>query len=250
MAQLFNITHEVGDLSEYDATQTDSGDLSVEAAAALAGTTQGLNVLIDSIGAIWGRMNVALAGSDIRFRFYVDPNLLSMAHTNQFYMVLVQPAAWPPLVGCALYFALAIGYHLRVVGYTDGGLPVDHGAPYLLLTDAPHYIEVHVRRAATGVSADGYVDTWIDGALQARLAGIDNFDKFAAVARMDVGATSGVDVGTTGTFFMDEIIANDDGSEIGPVPAPSAGGLPSQRRFSPTGDLVLDRLYGGGGFRA
>jgi hypothetical protein len=244
MGQLFNITHEVGDLSEYDATQTDSGDLSVAPGAALAGTTQGMSVLIDGIGAIWGRMNVSLAGDDFRVRIYIDPNSLTMANLNQFRFLLLQPVAWPPLFEMALYFATATGYSFKPTGYTDGGLPKDQGAPYVLLTDAPHYVEAHVKRAVTNVSGDGYVDTWLDGVLQARIANIDNFDKFPAVARMDVGATSGVDVGTTGTFFLDEVVANNDGSEIGPVASPATV-PPPLFRVGLTGNPVVDRAFGG-----
>ena len=67
MSVIVDINHEVGDLTEYTATQTDSGDLSVTAGAALVGT-YGLSVLIDGAGDIYGEYNLGSNNTSGQYR--------------------------------------------------------------------------------------------------------------------------------------------------------------------------------------
>lgn len=220
MSVLFNIDHSTGDLSQYTSTVTDSGDLSVTSGAALAGTNYGLSCLIDDTTAIFGRIHLAGAVTQTRLRFYFDPNSLTMANNNTFILAYFAQNGGSFLRTWYLDFRYlsATGYRLILRGLTDGGsVPVNDVCD---ISDAPHYIEIHSVRAATDVSADGTLQWWVDGVDQGTFTGIDNYNLFADYnGRFIVGATADLDTGTSGTFYLDEFKANDDGSVIGPVGA-------------------------------
>src|SRR3990167_10886063 len=68
---------------------------------------------------------------------------------------------------------------------------------------------------------------WVDGVDQGTLTGLDNYNLMADLSFLfRVGATTGIDAGTSGTFYLDELVANDDGSVIGAA-GPSASVSPS-----------------------
>ena len=77
MGEVFDVTHNAGNLSEYDATVTDGGDLSAAVGAAMAGSDYGLQAVIDDTTKVYGRMDFSLSSSAFRYRFYFDPNGLS-----------------------------------------------------------------------------------------------------------------------------------------------------------------------------
>jgi len=122
MTTLLDIDLESGDLSEFDATATDSGDLSADAAAALAGTNYGLKCVIDDTNAIYGTANLSPPASGIlRGRFYLDPNSLTMANGDAFRVLRL----WDTAGGGAIIFAVnlayytATGYRLLAIAYDD-----------------------------------------------------------------------------------------------------------------------------------
>ena len=77
-----------------------------------------------------------------------------------------------------------------------------------------HYAELHVERASSNVSADGRVRWWLDGVLQQTWDNVDNYDHCAALSELQIGVRY-ISAGTSGTIYLDEYKANDDGSEIG-----------------------------------
>ena len=76
------IDHEAGDLSEYDSTVTDGGDLSAHADAAYEGS-YGLRAVIDDTNTLYA--NKTFDGkSRLRVGFYFDPNGLTMDASDEF----------------------------------------------------------------------------------------------------------------------------------------------------------------------
>jgi hypothetical protein len=55
----FNIDHTTGDLTQYDSTSTNGGNLSVAAAAALCGTSYGLSCVIDGANPMYGQKDIS-----------------------------------------------------------------------------------------------------------------------------------------------------------------------------------------------
>jgi len=204
--EVFHITLEPGDLSEFDSTVDPDNDLSVTGAAALVGSN-GLGCLIDDTTVFYGEKTFTQLTSDVyRFRAYIDPNTLSIGSGDRFYFVYVMVGG-TNLATAELYYN-GSNYQVRCSTRPDsGGWPT---TSLYTITDEPHYVEVQVE---IGASA-GTLTLWIDGVQQEQITAIDN-DGLSKPDRARLGITGSVSAGITGTFFIDDFILNDDGAEIG-----------------------------------
>lgn len=214
-AELWDIDLEEGDLSDFSSNENDGGDLSAHADGAMAGTSYGMKLVIDDTTNIYGaKTQGAIGTSHFRMRFYLDTNSLIMAQSDQFTFLYAYTnnAPWT-----LQYFTL---YCPSVGTYRIGCFPVnDAGAlteDYETITDAAHYIEIYIKRATDADDSDGTVEWWIDGVSKGTWSNVDNYDVFADTFLFRFGAFSTIDAGTSGTFYMDEILANNDGTLIGP----------------------------------
>jgi len=218
MSVIVNIQLET-DLSEFTSTVEDSGDLYWSADAALAGTSGGMACLIDDTTAIYGTIDVTANTSGVmRARFYFDPNTLSMADSSNHYLLAIYTSGGQTLGYMILFYTTAAGFGIRLYMNNDAG--VSYTNEYSI-TAAEHYIEYQFIRATTDISSDGSLQLWIDGTSKQTIIDIDNYDTFYDYRRTRLGPVSGLDATTSGTFYYDELVVNDDGSEIGPV-APAA----------------------------
>ncbi len=217
--------HNATDLSEWTATATDGGDLSWQAAAGLGGTSGGMQFLINDNTMIYGSKDPvsAIVTGVCRFRVYFDPNGLSMTNGDVFNIVYVYITTATVLITVVLT-ATAGNITMNVTTASDTGT---RASTFTNITDEPHYIEVLLTRAATAVSADGVLSFWLDGVLIGSLVNIDNYDTFVSWQRV-YNIAHLVDTGTRGTFFMDELVVNDDGTLIGPV-VPAGSGLVTRK---------------------
>ena len=223
MSELFNVTHELGTLDEYDSTVVDGGDLSAHADGALAGTSYGLKCVIDDTTGIYGVVNISPpASNQLRVRFYVDPNGITMGDWESFYLMFEGPNSGFENIA-ARFYSVSGNYRMSPGVRDDGNIWRESSS--VAISDAPHYIEFHLVRATSDVASDGYVDWWIDGAAQTRLANIDNYDGWSGITDLRFGAVSSLDAGTSGTLYLDELRANDDGSEIGVAVAAEKDGI-------------------------
>ena len=222
MAELFNITLENGDLSDFDTTVEDGGNLSVTRAAALLGTTYGMQAFVDDTTAIYAEKTWTLTTEILRFRFYFDPNGITMVEGDNFNISTVMR------LGTAR-FQIRLMWTSGAY-YIDTRLRADNSSwadsADTLLTDEVHLIEYEVTRATGPTAFDGRIKLWLDGIEISTLTG-DNYDTWSTTADLDefrVGAAGGIDVGTSGTIYFDEIKGNDDGTLIGPVTTAGARG--------------------------
>jgi len=216
MAVIFNITHDGGDLTEYDATATDAGDLSATQAAALAGTAYGLQCVIDDTNALYGDKNISAPSTEIRIRFYIDPNSLTMANGDAFRILTIKTTNAPYYAALVNVSYDGSNYEISLTAQEDDG--TDHATANYDISDAEHYVEIHIVRSATV----GTADLWIDGAHKEQITSLDNYDLMADVSKIRFGPQTGLDAGTSGTLYLDELKGNDDGSEIGPITSGAA----------------------------
>jgi len=216
MPEIFNINHETGDLSQYNSTVTDSGDLSVTEAAALAGT-YGMQVQINDIGGIYGHKDFAqLTSAVYRYRIYIDPNDLEIASGDSFRVAIVYD-------GGADRSQITLkhdgsNYQVRANVIDDSSNW--NNTSYYDITNEAHYIEVLVEYASGAGENDGRLTLWIDGAQQEQKG---NLDVYSVTKPQDarLGAVAGLDASTSGTLYLDEFVLRDDDTEIGPE-GPSA----------------------------
>lgn len=213
--QVFDLGHESGDFSNYTSSTTDSGDLSISAAAALNGSGYGLSALMDDATAIYVRKNTITQTPNYRYRFYFDPNSTTMGNAEVLSIQEWEQNAGTDIVLVYLYYYTATGYQLRLYAKDDAGTNVMNDS--FNISDAPHYIEVSGVQASTDVSSDGSYEWWVDGVSQGSATSVDNYNRLSDTTwRMTVGV-NGVDAGTSGTFYWDDLVANSDGTLIGPV---------------------------------
>jgi hypothetical protein len=208
VSQLFRITLETGDLSEFNSTV---GGVSTTTAAAMVGN-YGLSCQT-SVANNYGVVNFSISSNDMRFRFYINPNTLTMASGDRFNLNRIIHSSGPPFdqVSTDLQFDGA-NYNIRTLFFDDTGS--FFATSFYPISDDIHYIEIWVERASSDVASDGQGHLYIDGDLKETETGIDNFDTFILSAFFRWGAM-GVDAGTSGTFFLDDLIFRDDSEEIG-----------------------------------
>jgi len=188
---------ESGSFSAWTSNTNDVGDLSVSAPSALVGT-RGMQALIDDANAIYVTDDKPNAEPRYRARFYFDPNSIPMASGDAHFI-------FRGFVGTStqvlrMEFRRSAGaYQIRAALLNDASTWTNTN--WFTISDAAHPIEVDWR-AATGAGANnGGLTLWIDGVQQQDLTGIDNDTR--RVDRARLGALSGIDAGTRGTYYFD-----------------------------------------------
>jgi hypothetical protein len=212
MTILFNLTHEGGDLSEYDVTSTGGGDLSVSASAALGWSNYGLQSVVDDTTAQYGRKYFT-AASSVRLRLYFDPNSFTFSGGEGYINLLRLDNSASQSAGF-LYVFPDDPYSISLWAIYDSGgwALVTTGS----LADKPAYVEA-IWQAATAPGADdGYCELWINGISAGSKVDLDTDARHAALNRLTVGSLDISEI-TGGTLYLDEIKGTDDGAEIGPI---------------------------------
>lgn len=210
---IVDIDHETGNLSQY--TDTSGADISVAAGAAMNSSSYGISNLVDDTTADYAtKSGLNSVRNKIRFRFYIDPNGVSMATGSVTGVFCFRNLNTDTMGIVRLEYTVA-GYWLAVRLYNDAGS--GSTTRYCSISDAPHYVEVYAKRASTNVSSDGSIDWWVDGVAQTSISGIDNYDVWTEVdsVRIGNGVFTGVPSGMSGTFYLDELKVNQSGLLIG-----------------------------------
>lgn len=214
--ELFNINHEVGNFSEYTNTATDGGDLSVSSAAALNGSNYGLRAVINDNNSLFAYKDVVKT-TNYRYRFYFDPNSISMANNDRFMIshLYQNGGSWIWMDGVDYYRNSSGVYYLSFGGNDDAGAWSVYDE--IAISDSPHYIEIAMVRATTAVSSNGSYEWWVDGVSQGLFTGIDNYNLMNDQNWTETLCADSVDTGTRGTIYFDDFKANNDGGQIGAV---------------------------------
>jgi hypothetical protein len=206
------VRHEL-DLGEYD--RLVGGDvLRQSAAAALAGTAGGLEVPLVAETSRYGEAQFAsLTVPAFHWRFYLDPNSIEMVNWRNFIIARTR-SGWMARQWVGLRYRDGF-YELQLVLRDDNG--VLHYSAYHVISDAEHYVEVSVRHASGDAADDGLAELWVDGTRGPTLGSLDLFDAARRPDNLQIGAVAGVDAGTLGTLYLDELLLRAGDAEIGPV---------------------------------
>lgn len=194
---IFADSFESGNFSAWTASKVDTNDLSVTAAAALAGS-RGMQALINDSNTLYVTDDTPNAEPRYRARFYFDPNTIAMANNDAHIMFYGYTGTSTTML--RIEFRSSSGaYQLRA------GLKNDADAwlstNYVTISDAPHAIEFDWRAATAAGANDGGLTFWIDGVQQGNLTGVDN--DLARVDRARLGPANSIDAGTRGTYYFD-----------------------------------------------
>jgi len=189
---------ESGNLATWSSSTVDGGDLSVSPSAALVGS-QGIQAVIDDNNTLVVIDDSPVAETRYRARFYFDLNSIPMAIGNSH--LLFQGFAGSgttQVLQLELRFQ-ATGYEVRALLSNDAKGWI--ATSWMPLSDAPHALELEWRASTAAGANNGGLTFWVDGVQQADLTGVDNDTRRIDQARL--GAASGVDNGTRGTYFFD-----------------------------------------------
>lgn len=209
-ATIVDLDYETGDLSQFSYTSTNGGKMSVAAGAAMNGTGYGLQFQVTSTTTMYGYKDLTTGDTsgELSAGFYFDPNSLAMANNDLFGLLYLSSNAGSNYIAMLeMQYIAGSGYKIRTNIYNDSG--GTSATAYYTISDNPHYIEIQLRRATSSTSGDGSVQLWVDGTFKETKGGIDNYDRFNAFQRVYVAA-NGLDSGTSGTFYFDELVINND----------------------------------------
>lgn len=220
-AGLININFESNPATPFGfSVLTDTlGYLSVAASAALKGSSYGLKATIP--GGVtangYGSKTISEPYSTtgkLRFRFYFDPNSLTMAVGSSTNHYICQAFNSADGSICHIVFGNngSGQYQLRLGRTIAGSNPV---STWKNITDAPHYIEVYATRSSADGVADGGITWWIDGVEQDVFATDDNYTEFPDFRKITMGIVNALDATTSGDCYFDELVVNDTGVAIG-----------------------------------
>jgi hypothetical protein len=188
---------ESGNFSAWTSSTTDLGDLSVSPAAALVGS-QGMQALIDDASTIYVTDDIPNAEPRYRARFYFDPNTITMASGDAHFIFKGFVGASTEVV--RVEFRNSSGaYQIRAALLDDGTNWLNTN--WFTISDASHAIELDWRGATAAGANNGSLTFWIDGTQQASITGVDNDTR--RIDRARLGALTGIDAGTSGTYYFD-----------------------------------------------
>ena len=211
MADLFSDGFESGDLSAWDSSTTDGGNLSAEMAAALHGV-YGLNCLKNDANQIFVTDDTPNAETRYRFRIYFDPNSITTDDWDEFSIVRCTDEGVTTIFYLSIvYLAAEGGFTTRVNYETDTG---DGNSTRFPLVDGVNMIEIDWKASSAPGANDGEIKIYTgeDVTLKETVSNLDT-DTFS-IGEIDIGIFPwNVN---NGTIYLDDFASNNDGSEIGP----------------------------------
>jgi len=198
---IFADSFESGNFSAWSANTADGGDLSVSAAAALVGT-RGMQAVIDDNNAIFVTDDTPNAETRYRARFYFDPNSIAMAGGNNHFIFSGYTGASTLVVRVQFRFSSG-NYQMRAALRNDASTWTNTN--WFTITNDSHFIELDWRAATAAGANNGGLTFWIDGVQRANLTTMDNDTR--RIDRVRLGAITGIDTGTRGTYYFDAFIS-------------------------------------------
>jgi hypothetical protein len=193
---LFADDFETGNLSRWSASATDSGDLSVTNAAALAGSF-GLQALLDDNTNLFVTDETPNAEASYRASFRLDPNSITMTNGDAFDLLVLITGTGSTNIARVLLRRNSGEYQLYFLVFNNSGSM--SSSANLPITDAPQLVQFDWRDNSTStgsaaLSVNGGTPVTITGSA----VGTRKLD------RVRFGAVQSVDSGTRGTFFLDD----------------------------------------------
>jgi hypothetical protein len=197
---LFEDGFDSGGLTRWSSASTDGADLSANGAAALAGTSFGLQAVVNDTNSLFVQDDTPNAESRYRARFYFDPNGFDPGESQSHFRTRILIAQGSGFRVITLVLKRQLGaYTVEARVRRNDGTRADTG--FFPISDGSHFIEFDWRRATGPGANDGSLELFVDGGSVATLTGIDNDQVPVDFVRM--GALS-VKTGAAGTLFYDQ----------------------------------------------
>jgi ELWxxDGT repeat protein len=188
-------------LEAWSSANTDGGDLSVQAAAALHGGA-GLAAVVDDTASLFVTDESPNNEARYRARFRLDPHGFDPGEANgkqrvRIFMALEED----PQARVVTLVLRRLGGQYSVMGRVrlDDGTRAQ--TPFFAITDAPHMVELDWKWSEGLDANNGSFDLWIDEVPVSGLTGLDN--SASAIDFVRLGAMT-VKPGAIGTLYFDD----------------------------------------------
>jgi cysteine-rich repeat protein len=211
LTRLFADGLESADTSRWHAAATGTGDLTVTAEAALAGSF-GLQGSVNDTQGLFVQNDSPDDEDRYRARFYFDPNGFDPGEALDKFRtrILIAFEEGPARRLMAVVLRRQAGqYALMARARRDDNSQANTG--FVDISDGPHWVELDWRRSTTD-AGDGSLRFWIDGELRSTLTDLQN--RISQVDFVRLGALS-VKEGAVGTIFWDHFDSRRE-TAIGP----------------------------------
>lgn len=214
VGEVVRIDFEEGDKTDFE-SETNATYMSVSGTAAQVGS-YGLECdLTTAAGADFhGHNALTIENTQINYRIYVDPNDLSMATNTRLAVAVIRTDG--TVGGVSTIGRLIIRDNagtMEAAHFSER----DDGTSATVTTTmpgSPWWFEGEIIRATNSTSADGEHRLYINGSTIGADTNLDNYDLFATITEVRTGADD-LDVATTGTIYLDDLVVRDDGQAIG-----------------------------------
>lgn len=198
--------HEV-DFNEYSSSSGTIANITI-ATPGLGGTDAKMSVNITSTTAVYYSRGLdwSYYEPELLVRVHIDPNSLTMASGDAFTFLNVRSGS-----NQLLFLNLRWdGASYEIGGGCTNDAISTQSFSNFDISDAEHTVEVYLLRATSATANNASCILRIDGTNKQTLSSIDCYNVFNAMSAIWVGATAGIDAGTSGIFFLDEVSLRDD----------------------------------------
>jgi len=155
-----------------------------------------MQVVVDDTVAIYVTDELPSTETRYRARFYLDPNSISMADGLDFYIF----TGYDTTSAFQVQLGFSAGnYRIRLRQQNDSSTTTS--TAWVTISDAPHAIEIEWWASTAAGANNGGANLWIDGIPSGSLSGLDNDTRRIEYVRL--GAVSGLNAGTSGTYYLD-----------------------------------------------
>jgi hypothetical protein len=210
--EIFGSGFETGDFTGWGATSTGGGNLSVQGAAALHGTTFGLQALVNDTTGLYVEDDTPDNENYYYARFYFDTKDFDPGEA-QFHFRARLFIGFEELPLRRLFAVVlrrqAGQYSIMARARRDDDTQADTG--FVPIAGGTHLVEVAWRRASAVGANDGRLQLNLDGLVAGQVTGVDNDRSQVDFVRL--GALS-VKTGASGTLDFDEF----DSARTSPLP--------------------------------
>jgi hypothetical protein len=198
---IFEDGFDSGNLSHWSSASTGGGDLSTSGAAAMAGTSTGMQAFVNDTGSLFAQDDTPNGEARYRVRFYFDPNGFDPGEADSHFRTRILIAFdKSALRAITLVLKRQLGaYTVEARVKRDDGSRADTG--FFPITDGPHFLEFDWQSSTGSGANNGSLQFWIDDVSMATLTGIDNDQSVIESVRM--GALS-IKTGANGTPYYDQ----------------------------------------------
>jgi len=215
------VDFEEGDFTDFTST-TNETDMAVNGTAAMVGSYGLVATQDGNQNATYGQTDFSHSSNVLRCRFYFNTDNLTMASGSNYVFFLIRQDGTEGGTYAIFYVELSENsgdYRVRLIAGTDAASTVSNGYHTFSTSSGNHYLEFVAYRETTDTAADGYIEWGVDGSAMPDITGIDNYAIFQYIYTVRVGPQTGLDAGTTGDTYYDDVIIRDDDTEIGPAEA-------------------------------